>query len=180
MKNNISEKSLPKKIIAFVGLMGVGKTTLGMKLASKLGYYFIDCDQEIEDREGKTITEIFAQKGEKYFRDVEKKIIQEIISRDEEIVLSLGGGAFIDDENRKIIKEKCLTIWLYATIDTILQRVGNKNNRPLLKQKNRREVLRELAEKRYPLYAEADCKFDTSNENHENLIAKIIKKINDK
>lgn len=173
MKNN------NKKIIAIIGLMGVGKTTIGGKLAEKLKYYFLDCDQEIEDHEGKAIKEIFAQNGEKYFREVEKEIIKKIVSRDEEIVLSLGGGAFMDEETRKILKEKTIIIWLYATIDEILHRVGNKNNRPLLNQKNKREVLEELAAKRYPIYAEADLKFDTSDENHDTLINKIIRKITD-
>jgi shikimate kinase len=167
-----------KKIIAVIGLMGVGKSTIGAKLAKKLKCYFIDCDCEIEDREGKTIREIFAQNGEKYFRQVEKKIIKEIILRDEEIVLSLGGGAFVDDEIRKILKEKTFTIWLHARIDVILQRIGNKITRPLLNQGNKRDVLEELAANRYPAYSEADFKFDTSNENHDSLIKKIIKSIN--
>ena len=167
-----------KKIIAIVGLMGVGKTTIGAKLAEKTKYYFIDCDCEIEDRERKTIKEIFAQNGEKYFRQVEKKVIREIVERDENIVLSLGGGAFIDSDTRQILKEKSYTIWLFAKIDTILHRIGNKTTRPLLNQKYKRETLEELAAKRYPIYAEADFKFDTSDENHEALIAKILKSIN--
>jgi shikimate kinase len=166
-----------KKIIAIIGLMGVGKTTIGAKLAERLQYYFIDCDQEIEDREGKTIAEIFSRNGEKYFREVEKNIIHEIILRDEEIVLSLGGGAFMNEETRKTLKEKAVTIWLDAEIDEILHRIGNKSNRPLLNQKNKREALKNLAEKRYPVYAEADFKFDTTSENHETLIEKIIKKL---
>lgn len=173
MKNN-SDK---KKIIAIIGLMGVGKTTIGVKLAEKLKYYFIDCDQEIEDREKRTIKEIFEQDGEKYFREIEKKIIREIALRDENIVLSLGGGAFMSEEMRKILKEKAIIIWLSATIDAIIYRVGSKNIRPLLNQKNKRNVLEELAVKRYPIYAEADLKFDTTNENHDALIRKIIKQI---
>ncbi len=166
-----------KKIIAIVGLMGVGKTTLGAKLAGRMKYYFIDCDQEIEDREGKTIKEIFAEKGEKHFREIEKKIIKEIVLRDENIILSLGGGAFVDPETREVLKEKAITIWLFASVNDILHRIGNKNTRPLLNKKNKREVLEELIKKRYPIYAEADFKFNTSTENHEVLINKIIKKI---
>ncbi len=176
MKNH----SPTKKIIAITGLMGVGKTTIGSKLAKKLQYYFIDCDQEIEDREHKSIKEIFAQNGEKYFRGVEKEVIQAITSRDEEIVLSLGGGAFMDDEARKILREKALTIWFHAPIEKILQRIGNKNTRPLLDQKDKRIILEDLAKQRYPIYAEADLKFDTNNENHDAIIAKIIETINAK
>lgn len=168
---------LTKKIVALVGLMGVGKTTLANKLANKLGYYFIDCDQEIEDREGKTVNEIFVQNGEKYFRQIEKKVIQEIVAREEEIVIALGGGAFIDDENRKILKERTITVWIYASIEAILHRIGNKNNRPLLNRKDKRKTLEGLALTRYPKYAEADLKVDSTQENHDILIKKIIKKL---
>ncbi len=168
-----------KKVIAIVGLMGVGKTTIGTKLADKMKYYFIDCDQEIEDREQRTINRIFVESGEKYFREVEKNVIKEIIARDEEIVLSLGGGAFINEETRKLLQEKAITIWLHASIDEILHRIGHKNNRPLLNQQNKRQVLEELAAKRYPYYSESNLKFDTTSENHEILISKIIKQIND-
>ncbi|NBV05982.1 MAG: shikimate kinase [Proteobacteria bacterium] len=164
-----------KKIIALVGLMGVGKSTLGTKLANTLGYYFIDSDQEIEDREKKTINEIFAKNGEKYFREIEKNLISEIITRDENIILSLGGGAYINDETRRILKEKSLVIWITAPVNTILQRVGNKNNRPLLNNSNKRKTLEELAKKRYPIYGESDLKFDTNEESHEAIISKIIK-----
>ena len=167
------------KIIAIVGLMGVGKTTVGAKLAEKLQYYFIDCDQEIEDREHKTIAEIFAQNGEKYFRQVEEKTIEEIVMREEEIVLSLGGGAFMSEKTQEILKEKAVTIWLEASIDEILHRIGKKNNRPLLNHKNKREVLDDLAQKRYPTYAKADLKFSTNNINSESLVKKIILQINE-
>ncbi len=159
--------------------MGVGKTTIGKKLAKKLGYYFIDSDHEIEDREHLSISEIFSQKGEKYFREVEAKIISEIISRDEEIVLSLGGGAFINETTKSILKEKTLTIWLDVPIDEILRRVGNKTNRPLLNQKNRREVLENLALKRFPIYREAALRIEAHKIGHETLTNKIIKKINE-
>ncbi|MBP7709839.1 MAG: shikimate kinase [Rickettsiales bacterium] len=166
-----------KKIIAIIGLMGVGKTTIGAKLAEKTKRYFLDCDAEIEDFENRNIKEIFAESGEKYFREIEKKIIREIVLRDEEIVLSLGGGAFIDVDTRKLLKEKAVIIWLHASVETILHRVGNKNTRPLLNQKNKREILEELVAKRYPIYAEADLKFDTSDINHDTLINKIIREI---
>lgn len=160
--------------------MGVGKTTLGTRLAKKLGYYFLDSDHEIEDRERKSIREIFAQNSEKYFREVEENIIEEIAMRDEKIVLSIGGGAFMSEKTRKILSEKAITIWLHAPIEELVRRVSNKNNRPLLNGKNRRLVLEELAKKRYPIYAEADLKFETFNCSHENLTNQIIKKINHK
>ncbi len=164
-----------KRIIAIVGLMGVGKSTIGFRLSEKLGFYFIDSDQEIEDREKSSITKIFNDKGEKYFREVEENLIKEIVARNENIVLSLGGGAFINDEVRKVLKEKAVTIWLYASASEIIRRVGNKTSRPLLNQGNKRQILDELIEKRYPSYLEADFKFDTEKEGQETLINKIAK-----
>ena len=164
-----------KKIIAIIGLMGVGKTTIGLKIANRIGCYFIDSDQEIEDQEKKTISEIFNQNGEEYFRQIEEKIIKEILLREEKIVLSLGGGAFINSNTRKILKEKSITIWLDASIEDILFRIGNKENRPLLNGVNKRLVLEELLKKRHSIYSEANLKFNTSIENQEQIIEKIIK-----
>ncbi len=166
-----------KKIIAIIGLMGVGKSTIGAKLAERTKSYFLDCDSEIEDLEKLSIKDIFAKNGEKYFREVEKKIIRNIVLREEPMVLSLGGGAFMDQDTRKLLKEKAITIWLQASVETILYRVGNKDTRPLLNQKNKREVLEDLIIKRYPTYAEADLKFDTNNINHDFLVTKIIHEI---
>jgi shikimate kinase len=166
-----------KKIITIVGLMGAGKTTIGSRLAQILKYYFIDSDQEIEDSEHRSIADIFAQNGEKYFREIEAKTIQEIVNRDEEMVLSLGGGAFINQETRKILKQKTLIIWLHASIEETLKRINSKSNRPLLNQKNKRQVLEELAKIRYPIYREADFDFDTTYLTHEDLVEKIINNI---
>ncbi len=177
MKTTHQQNNNNKKIIAFVGLMGVGKTTIGSKLAHKLGFYFIDLDQEIEDREGESVSQIFTKKGEKYFRELEKNIIKEIIFRDEKIVISLGGGAFVNDEVREILKNNATVIWLFASIDEILHRVGSKSNRPLLNNKNKRKVLEDLVRVRYPIYREADLKFDTTSQNHEVLIGRIVKSI---
>lgn len=177
---DIVAKQKTKKITAFIGLMGVGKTTIGKKLAEKTGSYFIDCDQEIEDREAMTINEIFAKKGEKYFRQIEQEIIHEIILRDEKMVLSLGGGAFMNEETRKILKDKAITIWLEAPIEVILKRVAIKNNRPLLAKKNKRQILEELIKKRYPAYEEADFRFNSDSETNDALVKKIIKKLDKK
>jgi shikimate kinase/3-dehydroquinate synthase len=163
-----------KKIICLVGLMGVGKTTFGQKLAKNLSYYFIDTDKEIEDLEGLTISEIFKKKGEKYFREVEKKLISEIVKRDENIVLSTGGGCYATQENRDILKEKAIIIWLKAPISIILQRINQKKNRPLLNGKDKKKVLEELEKKRSPYYSQCDIIFDTQNDNFENILKKIF------
>lgn len=164
-----------KKIIALIGLMGVGKSTLGLKLANSLNYYFVDSDQEIEDREKKSINDIFAQNGEKYFREAERKLIEEITSRDENIIISLGGGAFINEASREILQQRALIIWINASVNVILQRIGNKANRPLLNQTDKRKTLEDLARKRFPIYSQSDLKFDTGEESHEVIIQKIKK-----
>ena len=166
-----------KKIIAIVGLMGAGKSSVGLRLAQNLKYYFIDSDQEIEDNEHRSIADIFAQDGEKYFREIEAKIIQDIVSRDEEIVLSLGGGAYLNRETRKILKENATVVWLHASIEETIKRVSSKLSRPLLNNKNKRQVLEDLARIRYPIYQEADFEFDTTNLTFDELIDKIINKI---
>ena len=168
-----------KKIISLVGIMGSGKTTAGAKLAGNLGYYFIDLDSEIEDHCAMSIAEIFEKKGEKYFRQIEAELLEEIINRDENMVLSLGGGAFIDEKNRTLIKQKTISIWLDANLETLLQRIMAKNNRPLLQNSDKRKTLSDLIIKRKPIYKEADIHIDTSNLNHDFGVKNIIKKINE-
>lgn len=180
MKQKIIPNKAEKKIIAIIGLMGVGKTTIGAKLAEKLQLYFVDCDQEIEDCERKMIKDIFAQKGEKYFREVECQTIKNIVLRDEAVVLSLGGGAFENKETQDLLREKAIIIWLHAKVDTILHRIGNKNTRPLLNQENKRDILEKLVKERYPAYSTADLEFDTAEDSHDIIINKIIQEINGK
>ena len=169
-----------KKIIVITGLMGVGKTTIGNKLASKLGFYFIDSDQEIEDRQQQSIVNIFKNKGEKYFRQIEKEIVTEIINRDEKIILSLGGGAFMDNEIRSLIKERAISIWLYADIEVLLCRIANKTTRPLLNNIDKRSALLELIAKRYPIYKQADIHIETGTENNSAIfVKKLLNKIAD-
>jgi len=173
------KKNSDKKIIALIGLMGVGKTTIGNRLAQKLQYYFIDSDQEIEDRQKMSIAEIFNSKGEEYFRDVEEKVVKDIISRDENLVLSLGGGSFMNEKIRQALKEKAIVIWIDAPIDVILHRVSGKKNRPLLNDNkvSKRKILENLAKQRNDIYAQADFKFNSFSEQHDSLVNKIIDSI---
>lgn len=177
MVEDLNQKA--RKIIVLTGIMGSGKTTIGTKLAEKLGFYFIDSDQEIEDFTKKSITKIFDSDGEAYFRKIENKIVKEIINRDEPMVLSLGGGAFMDKELRDLIKERAISIWLHADLDVLLHRIAAKNTRPLLNNVDKRLTLNDLIKKRVPIYKQSDIHIDTSRDNHDTIIKVIVEKIDD-
>jgi shikimate kinase len=141
--------------IVLVGMMGAGKTTVGRRLAARLGRHFVDSDEEVEKAANMTIPEIFAAHGEADFRAGEARVIARLL-RDENIVLGTGGGAFINPETRALIKAGAVSVWIKAELDLLFQRVSRRSNRPLLKTDNPRETLRSLIEVRYPIYAEAD------------------------
>ncbi len=143
------------RTIALVGLMGVGKSTIGRRLAQAMELPFRDADQEIEAAASRSIPEIFAELGEAEFRAGERRVIGRLLQEDPH-VLATGGGAFMDPQTRELMKEKAITVWLKADLDVLVRRVGRKNTRPLLDGKDPRAVLQELMERRYPIYAEAD------------------------
>lgn len=153
--------SLPKTLV-LVGLMGAGKSAIGRRLAARLGRRFIDADQEIEAAAGCSIEDIFDTYGETAFRDVERRVVARLM--DEPVhVLSTGGGAFIDDQTRTLVKEKGISLWLRADLELMLSRTGRRNNRPLLKNGDPREILTRLIDERYPIYAEADVTVDSQD-----------------
>ena len=141
--------------LVLVGMMGAGKTTVGRRLATRLGRHFVDSDEEIEKAANMTIPEIFESHGEAEFRSGEARVIARLL-RDEHIVLGTGGGAFINPETRALIKADALSVWIKADLDLLYSRVSRCSNRPLLKTANPRQTLKGLIEARYPIYAEAD------------------------
>jgi shikimate kinase len=159
--------------IVLVGLMGAGKSSIGRRLAQRLGMSFIDADKEIEAAAGCTIEEIFERLGETAFRDGERRVILRLLD-DPPHVLATGGGAFMDQAIRERIKEKAVSIWLYADLDLLVRRVSRRNNRPLLKSGNPREILAALMEKRNPVYAEADIRVDSADGPPETTVQKIV------
>ena len=124
-----------KKNLVLTGMMGVGKTTVGKRLAEKLGNRFIDIDKIIETKENKTITEIFANKGENYFRKIEKEITIDILNK-KNVVIALGGGAFINPNIRKEIRNTSISVWLDLSLKALISRISNTKKRPLLKEGN--------------------------------------------
>lgn len=146
---------LAGKPLVLVGMMGAGKTTVGRRLASRLGRQFLDSDEEIEKAAHMSIPEIFEQRGEPEFRTGETRVISRVL-KDEGIVLATGGGAFVNLETRALVKDEAISVWLKAEIDILFERVSRRSNRPLLKTANPRATLQKLIDDRYPIYAEAD------------------------
>jgi shikimate kinase len=141
--------------IVLVGMMGAGKTTVGRRLATRLGRHFVDSDEEVEKAAGMTIEEMFAKHGEADFRTGEARVVARLL-KDRDLVLGTGGGAFMNAETRALIKACSISVWISADFELLFQRVQRRSNRPLLKTANPRETLQGLIEKRYPVYAEAD------------------------
>jgi shikimate kinase len=162
------------RAIVLVGLMGAGKSTIGKRLAVRLKLPFVDADQEIERAAGQTITEIFARFGEAAFRDGERRVIARLIDGRRKVIAT-GGGAFMQDETRQLILDRAIAVWLDADLDVLAERVARREGRPLLKDRNPREVLGELAAIRNPVYALAPIHVRSQPLPHEATVDAIIK-----
>jgi shikimate kinase len=164
-----------KTSIALVGFMGTGKTTVGKMLARKLVKEFIELDAEIEKKAGKTISDIFRESGEEYFRQLEAETLKEIAGR-KNFVIACGGGVVLKPENIFRLKQECVIVCLSAAPDVILQRVsGDRNIRPLLDVDGREKRIKELLEYRRPLYTRAaDIAIDTSGIDAPGVLKKIL------
>jgi shikimate kinase len=164
--------------IALVGMMGVGKTSIGRKLAEKLDLPFVDADHEIEKASGLTIAEIFERFGEDYFRDGERRVIARLIDGEAKVIAT-GGGAFINDETRTLMLQKATIIWLDADIDILVERVSRRQNRPLLNGKDPRETLIQLAKDRNPKYAEAHIHVRSESLPHAEMVEQLMKALSE-
>jgi shikimate kinase len=164
---------VPSRAIVLVGLMGAGKSKIGRRLAVRLGLPFFDSDPEIEAAAGETIEEIFANRGERVFRDGERRVIARLLAQPVH-VLATGGGAFMDPRTRELIARRAVSLWLRADLDVLLARVLRRSNRPLLKQGDPRAILTQLIERRYPVYAEADVAVDSGEGSPETTVTRAI------
>lgn len=147
--------ALGRRSVVFVGMMGAGKTTIGRRVAARLDLPFADVDVEIEKAAAKTVPEIFAEHGEAYFRDGERRVIARLLG-DGPQVLATGGGAYMNAETRKAIAERAVAVWIAADPDVLWARVRTKATRPLLQTPDPEGTLRRLVAERYPIYALAD------------------------
>ncbi|NJR77049.1 shikimate kinase [Sphingomonas corticis] len=159
--------------IVLVGLMGAGKSTVGRRLAGRLGLPFVDADIEIERAAGMTIADIFSRFGEPYFRDGERRVIQRLIDGRPKVIAT-GGGAFVNDATRALILSEALAIWLDAPVEVLAERVRRRDTRPLLRGKDPLAVLRELAAVRNPLYALAPIRVPSANAPHDTTVRAIM------
>ncbi len=162
------------RTVVLVGLMGAGKSTVGRRLAERLGVRFVDSDAEIEAAAGMTIPEIFERFDEQYFRDGERRVIARLLS-DAPCVLATGGGAFLSKENRALIRENGIAVWIKADLETLWERVKDKSGRPLLNTENPKAVLSSLLETRYPIYETAEIVVKSkSGDPHEVVVDAIV------
>lgn len=163
----------PEKPVVLIGLMGSGKSSIGRRLAARLGLSFADADEEVEKAAGCSIEDFFERFGEAAFRDGERKVIARLMA-DHTGVLATGGGAFVDPQTRKLVLENGISVWLRAELEVLLERVKRRRHRPLLRTGDPRKILKDLMEQRYPVYQEADIIIESSDESHDLVVNMII------
>ncbi len=167
----------PPRPVVLVGLMGAGKSSVGRRLAVALGRDFVDADDAIVAAAGMSIPDIFEVYGEPAFRDLERRVVLRLLAG-EHGVIALGGGAFLDAEIRREVKRRAVSVWLRADLDTLVERTARRpGKRPLLMRGDPREILRELMERRYPVYAEADLVVDTGPGPVEQVVRQVLDRL---
>jgi shikimate kinase len=160
-------RALGRRSIVLVGMMGAGKSSVGRRLAARLGIPFVDADSEIESAAGMTIADIFAQHGENYFRAGEARVIARLLDHGPQ-VMATGGGAVMDANTRALIRAKGISVWLKADVDVLLKRTRRRNERPLA------DRIKDLLPLREPIYAEADITVQSRDEPHETIVDEIV------
>ena len=168
-----ARRFVPYRTIVLVGLMGAGKSKIGRRLAARLNLPFFDSDYEIEMAAGESIEEIFANRGERVFRDGERRVIARLLAQPVH-VLATGGGAFMDETTRGVIARRGVSLWLRADLDVLVSRVSRRSNRPLLKGGDTRTVLSGLIEQRYPVYGEANVIVESGEGSPELTVTRSI------
>ena len=168
------EAAISDRTIALVGLMGAGKSTVGKRLADRLNRKFYDSDHEIERAAGLSISDIFTLHGEAEFRRGERRVLERLLSETPH-VLATGGGAYLDPDTRDLLREKAVTIWLNADLETLWRRVSKRGHRPLLKTENPKGVLSKLLTERTPIYEQADLVVRSEEGPHRATVESILR-----
>ncbi len=168
-----SVSSVSSVPIVLVGMMGSGKTSIGRRLAARLGLRFFDADEEIEAAAGLSVAEIFERFGEPYFRDGERRVIKRLLETGRSVVAT-GGGAFAQADTRALILQSGLSVWLDVPLAVLVERVGRRSTRPLLNVADPRRVIAELLEQRRPDYARADIRIDSAASPHARAVDAIV------
>lgn len=159
--------------IVLVGLMGAGKSTVGRRLAKRLGLPFVDADEEIERAADQSVSDIFERFGEAVFRDGERRVIARLVEGAPKVIAT-GGGAFMNEQTRTLILERCVAVWLDADVETLAERVARRDTRPLLRGRDPKEAIAALAEARNPVYSEAHIRVVTGPVPHEAIVERIL------
>lgn len=162
--------------VVLVGLMGTGKSTVGRKLADLLSKDFVDADDAIEEAAQLSISEIFAQFGEPYFREGERRVLARLMD-ERHGVIATGGGAFVNGETRSLILQRAIAVWINCDIDTLVERTSRKNTRPLLREGDPAEILTRLHQERAPFYRQAHIHITSDSGTHRETAVSIIKAI---
>jgi shikimate kinase len=169
----IIAEALGRRSIVLVGMMGSGKSSIGRRVALRLGMPFVDADTEIEKAAGMTIADIFSIRGEAEFRSGEARVILRLLEGEPQ-VLSTGGGAFMNCDTRTVIASKGVSIWLNADLDVLMKRIRRRHDRPLLKTDDPAATLRTLMQERYPTYALADLTVESRDVPHDRIVDEIV------
>ena len=175
-KRTATVRAVPRLVrpIVLIGLMGAGKSSVGLRLADMLGVPFVDSDAEIIAAANMSIAEIFEKYGEAHFRSGERRVIARLIGEKPQVIAT-GGGAFMDPETRAVIGERAVSVWLSADLDLLVARTAGRTHRPLLNRGNPREILAGLIEQRYPVYALADIEVKSRvGQTHEAMAKRIL------
>jgi len=165
--------ALGERAVVLIGMMGAGKSTVGRRLALRLGLPFLDADTEIESAAAMTIPEIFDTHGEPHFRDGEARVIARLLDGGAK-VLATGGGAYMREETRDRIRDKAVSLWLEADADVILRRVKRRADRPLLKTPDPAGTIARLIDERYPVYRSADLTIASRDVPHEKIVDECV------
>ena len=171
--------SLLDRPIVLVGLMGAGKSTVGRRLARRLGLAFVDSDSAIEEAAGASAAEVFERYGENDFRDGERRLVARLIEGDVRVIAT-GGGAFVDPRTRELLNERAITVWLDAPVDVLTERTARRDTRPLLRTGDPSATLARLAEQRRNSYAEAQIHIRSGGGGHGDVVEAIVAALKDR